>query len=44
VNRQMNQVRDNRNLSDERRREIMDRLDERKQLLISRGNQFLADY
>jgi hypothetical protein len=44
VNRQMNQVRDNRNLSDERRREIMDRLDERKQLLILRGNQFLADY
>jgi hypothetical protein len=44
VNRQMNQVRDNRNLSDEQRRAIMDRLDERKQMLISRGNQILADY
>jgi hypothetical protein len=34
----MSQVRDNRNLSEERRREIMDRLDERKQMLIARGN------
>jgi hypothetical protein len=44
VNRQMNQVRDSRNLSDEQRRAIMDRLDERKQMLIARGNQILADY
>ena len=44
VNRQMNQVRDNRNLSDEQRRAIMDRLDERKQMLISRGNLILKDY
>lgn len=44
VNRQMSQVRDNRNISEERRREIIDRLDERKQMLIARGNQLLADY
>jgi hypothetical protein len=44
VNRQMNKVRDNRNMSEERRRAIMDRLDERKQMLIARGNQILKDY
>jgi hypothetical protein len=44
VNRQMSQVRDNRNLSDEQRRAIMDRLDERKQMLIARGNEILRDY
>jgi predicted Fe-S protein YdhL (DUF1289 family) len=40
----MNRVRDNRTMSDEQKRAIMDRLDERKQMLISRGNQILADY
>jgi len=44
VNRQMNQVRDNRNLSDQQRRALIDRLDERKQMLIARGNEILKDY
>jgi hypothetical protein len=44
VNQQMNRVRDNRTMSDEQKRAIMDRLDERKQMLISRGNEILSEY
>lgn len=44
VNRQMNRLRDNRTMPEAQKRAIMDRLDERKQMLISRGNQILADY
>jgi hypothetical protein len=44
VNQQMNRLRDNRNISDEQRQALMDRLDERKQALILRGNQILMDY
>jgi hypothetical protein len=44
VNKQMNSLRDNRNMADEQKKAIMDRLDERKQALILRGNQILMDY
>jgi len=44
VNKQMNKLRDNRNMADEQKQAIMDRLDERKQALILRGNQILMDY
>lgn len=44
VNQQMNMVRDSRSISEERRKEIMKKLDERKQFLISRGNIILKDY
>ena len=44
VNKQMNKLRDNRNMPDEQKQAIMDRLDERKQALILRGNQILMDY
>ena len=44
VNQQMNRVRYNRTMSDEQKRAIMDRLDERKQMLISRGNEILSEY
>ena len=44
VNQQMNRVRDNRSMPDAQKRVIMDRLDERKQALIARGNEMLKDY
>ena len=44
VSRQINQVRDNARLPDSQRELLIERLNERKQDLISRGNMFMKDY
>ena len=44
VSRQINQVRDNARLPDSQRELLMERLNERKQDLISRGNMIMKDY
>ena len=43
VNRRINSVRDA-NIPDERKQQLLDALDERKQALIARGNQLLSEY
>jgi hypothetical protein len=44
ISRQQNAVRDNVNMPDAQKQLILDRLDEKKQMLYSRGNEFMKDY
>jgi hypothetical protein len=44
VSRQINQVKDNKRLPDSQRDLLIERLNERKQMLIARGNMMMKDY
>ena len=44
ISRQQNAVRDNVNIPDAQKQLILDRLDEKKQMLYARGNEFMKDY
>jgi len=44
ISRQQNAVRDNVNMPDAQKQLILDRLDEKKQMLYARGNEFMKDY
>jgi hypothetical protein len=44
VSRQINQVKDNKRLPDSQRDLLIERLSERKQMLIARGNMMMKDY
>ena len=42
VSKQMNAIRDNNRIPDDQKKILIDKLDERKQMLIARGNQILT--
>jgi len=44
ISRQQNAVRDNVNMPDAQKQLILDRLDEKKQMLYARGNEIMKDY
>ena len=44
VSRQINQIKDNKRLPDSQRDLLIERLNERKQMLIARGNMIMKDY
>ena len=44
ISRQQNIVRDNVNMPDAQKQLILDRLDEKKQMLYARGNEIMKDY
>ena len=44
VSRQINQIKDNKRLPDSQRELLIERLNERKQMLIARGNMIMKDY